>query len=135
MVIAGEFVDGFQLPFNSEINAWEIYCRKVVKQEVEDVYEAAPTVPGALDCDSPVPEVEVLNQGEKGAIYREQRNITCPCGATFDSLNLLKSHRRISSGAQCKGKQNTTCSCGATLGSVSLLHSHRQSSRDTRCKG
>ncbi|MTI11614.1 hypothetical protein E1189_00655, partial [Sansalvadorimonas verongulae] len=133
--MTGEFVDGFPLPFNSDINAWEIHCRKVVKQEIEDVYEAASILPGDLDYDGPAPAIEVLSQNGKGAVCRGKQNTTCPCGATFASASLLKSHRRISSDAQCKGKQNTTCPCGITFDSVSLLHSHRQGSQDTRCKG
>ncbi|WP_230459777.1 hypothetical protein, partial [Sansalvadorimonas verongulae] len=74
------FVDGFPLPFNSDINTWEIYCRKVIKQEIEEVYDVASTVPGNLDYDSPAPEVEILSQGEVGAVCRGKRNTTCPCG-------------------------------------------------------
>ncbi|WP_230460003.1 hypothetical protein, partial [Sansalvadorimonas verongulae] len=75
-VITGEFVDGFPLPFNSDIHAWEIHCRKVVKQEIEDVYETASTVPGDLDYDSPIPEVEVLGQNAKETVRRRKRNTT-----------------------------------------------------------
>ncbi|WP_155158285.1 hypothetical protein, partial [Sansalvadorimonas verongulae] len=94
IIITGEFVDGFPLPFNSDINAWEIHCRKVVKQEIEDVYEAASILPGDLDYDGPAPAIEVLSQKDEGAICRGQQNTTCHCGATFASASLLKSHRR-----------------------------------------
>ncbi|WP_230459802.1 hypothetical protein, partial [Sansalvadorimonas verongulae] len=82
MIVTGESVDGFPLPFNSEIRAWEIHCRKVVKQEIEEVYETASTVPDDLDKDSPAPAIDVLSQNEKGTVRRGRRNTTCPCGAT-----------------------------------------------------
>ncbi|WP_230460054.1 hypothetical protein, partial [Sansalvadorimonas verongulae] len=82
MIITGECVDGFPLPFNSDINAWEIHCRKVVKQEI---YETASAVPGDLVYDSPAMEVEVLSQNEKRVVRRGKQNTTCPCGTTFDS--------------------------------------------------
>ncbi|WP_196220810.1 hypothetical protein, partial [Sansalvadorimonas verongulae] len=74
VIITGEFVDGFPLPFNPDINAWEIQCRKVVKQEFEEVYETASTVPGDLDYDSPTPEVQVLSQNEEETVRRGKQN-------------------------------------------------------------
>ncbi|WP_230459916.1 hypothetical protein, partial [Sansalvadorimonas verongulae] len=79
-IITGESVDGFSLPFNSDIHAWEIHCRKVVKQEIEEVYEAESIVPDDLDYGSPTPEVEISSQNEKETVRREKRNTTCPCG-------------------------------------------------------
>ncbi|WP_230460002.1 hypothetical protein, partial [Sansalvadorimonas verongulae] len=89
MIITSEFVDGLQLPFNSEIRAWEIHCRKVVKQEIEEVYETASTVPGDLDYDGLTPEVAVLSSNEKGPVCQGKRNTTCACGTTFASVSLL----------------------------------------------
>ncbi|WP_230460080.1 hypothetical protein, partial [Sansalvadorimonas verongulae] len=98
-------VDRLSLPFNSGFKAGEIYCRKVGKQEAEEVYKTSSTVPGDLNCDSPSPEVEILSQDEKEAVCRGKRNTTCPCGLIFDTVNQLKFHRRVSSDVRCKRQQ------------------------------
>ncbi|WP_230460081.1 hypothetical protein, partial [Sansalvadorimonas verongulae] len=108
---------------------------KVVKQEVEEVYETVSIVPGDLGYDSSIPEVEILSQREKGAVCKRKRNTTCFCGTTFASVTRLNSHRQCSREPQCKGQWNTTCACGVTFASVSLLNSHCQGSSDARCKG
>ncbi|WP_230460038.1 hypothetical protein, partial [Sansalvadorimonas verongulae] len=54
---------------------------------------------------------------------------------TFDSANLLNTHRRSSSDVRCKGKQNTTCSCGITFDTVKQLYSHRRGRSGAQCKG
>ncbi|WP_230460327.1 hypothetical protein, partial [Sansalvadorimonas verongulae] len=96
IVITGEYVDGLPLPFRSDINAWEIHCRNVVKKEVEEADETASSVLSDFDYDSSALEVEILSQNEKGAVYRGKRNTTCLCGTTFASVKLLRSHRQIS---------------------------------------